>query len=87
MHKFSEIYYFIEEFNKQQQLDILKIFIKSVDKLIFLGMHEYESAKEKYPKFSNKFEFIPFAIDFKFWSHEDLNKNKFAFDEFLIQHC
>ncbi len=57
---------------------ILKIFIKSVDKLIFLGMPEYESAKEKYPKFSNKFEFIPFAIDFKFWSHEDLNKNKFA---------
>ena len=41
-------------------------------------MPEYESAKEKYPKFSDKFEFIPFAIDFKFWSHKDLNKNKFA---------
>ena len=55
---------------------VLKIFIKSVDKLIFLGMPEYESAKEKYPKYSDKFEFIPFAIDFQFWSDEGSYKNE-----------
>ena len=56
---------------------VLKIFIKSVDKLIFLGKPEYEYALKKYPKFSNKFEFVPFAIDFKFWSDEKLDKNEF----------
>ena len=56
---------------------VLKMFIKSVDKLIFLGMPEYKSAKEKYPKYSDKFEFTPFAIDFQFWSDEGSNKNEF----------
>ena len=50
------------------------MFIKSVDKLIFLGM-PYESAKEKYPKYSENLN-LSFWIDFNL-SDEDSNKNEF----------
>lgn len=55
---------------------ILFQFIKSVDKFIFLGEPEYEFAKKKFPKFKNKFIFVPFSIDYMFWSQIQ-NKNKY----------
>lgn len=54
---------------------ILYLFIKSVDKLIFLGKPEFDFAKKKYPKFVDKFEFVPFCIDLKFWSNDQFIEN------------
>jgi glycosyltransferase involved in cell wall biosynthesis len=54
---------------------ILYLFIKSVDKLIFLGKPEFDFAKNKYPKFVDKFEFVPFCIDHTFWSKDEFIEN------------
>mgnify|MGYP001182827964 FL=1 len=51
----------------------LSIFIKTVDKFIFLGKSEYEFALKKYPQYEEKFIFISFAVDYNFWN---LNKKK-----------
>ena len=51
----------------------LSIFIKTVDKFIFLGKSEYEFALKKYPQYEEKFIFLSFAVDYNFWT---LNKKK-----------
>ena len=51
----------------------LSIFIKTVDKFIFLGKSEYEFALKKYPQYEEKFIFISFFVDYNFWN---LNKKK-----------
>tara|TARA_B100001029_G_scaffold179468_1_gene189104 strand:+ start:1997 stop:3127 length:1131 start_codon:yes stop_codon:yes gene_type:complete len=48
---------------------LISYFIKSVDQFIFLGKPEYELAVKRYPKSKEKFNFIPFSIDYDFW-HE-----------------
>ena len=55
---------------------IIYQFIKSVDKFIFLGEREYEFAKLKFPKFNSKFKFIPFPVDYIFWT-QIKNKNSY----------
>lgn len=45
---------------------ILKLFIKLNDKFIFLGIGEFEKAKENF-KQKNKFVFFPFCVDSSFW--------------------
>ncbi len=53
------------------------VFLKQLNKIIFLGQGEYEYAKQKYPKFSKKFYFLPFSIDTNFWhSTQDVSINK-----------
>ena len=49
----------------------LKVFLSFVDKIVFLGDGEYQLAKKQYPKFSHKFIFLPFCVDYDFWSEDD----------------
>lgn len=53
------IYYFQKVF--------LILILKQIDNLIFLGMGEYKVAVKMYPKFKEKFKFIPFGINLDFW--------------------
>ena len=48
----------------------LFIFLKTFDKLIFLGKPEYKKAKNKFVKYKDKFIFLPFSIDTDFWNIE-----------------
>jgi len=48
------------------------IFLKTIDKTIFLSEGEYNYSKIKYPKIKSKFSFLPFSIDTQFWNS---NKN------------
>jgi glycosyltransferase involved in cell wall biosynthesis len=49
----------------------LKVFLSFVDKIVFLGDGEYQLAKKQYPKFSHKFIFLPFCVDYDFWSEDN----------------
>ncbi len=53
---------------------IIKLFIKLNDKFIFLGIGEYEKAKENF-KQENKFVFFPFCVDSAFWKSKDKYKS------------
>ncbi len=53
---------------------ILKLFIKLNDKFIFLGIGEFEKAKENF-KQNNKFVFFPFCIDSSFWKSKEKYKS------------
>ena len=53
------VYYFQKIF--------LILILKQIDNLIFLGMGEYKLAIKMYPKFKEKFKFIPFGINLDFW--------------------
>jgi glycosyltransferase involved in cell wall biosynthesis len=55
---------------------IIHLFIKSVDKLVFLGKPEYNYALQNFPYFKDKFYFLPFSVDFKFWSENNKKFNK-----------
>ena len=59
----------------------IKILIRSSKNLIFLGLGEYQFAVRKYPKHKNKFVFLPFSIDTKFWSSSEpkVENNNIAF--------
>tara|TARA_B110000003_G_scaffold252258_1_gene266667 strand:+ start:684 stop:1832 length:1149 start_codon:yes stop_codon:yes gene_type:complete len=58
----------------------LTIFLKVVNKLIFTSRSEYHFAVNKYPKYKEKFECIPFCLDTDFWKPQnnniDINKKK-----------
>ncbi len=61
---------------------LLNIFFKVVDNFIFLSKSEYKQAKVSFRKYKNKFQFIPFCIDTKFWKpidKKDNVKNKIIF--------
>ena len=45
----------------------LAFIIKKVNNFIFLGKGEYLLANKMFPKFKNKFKFIPFGINLEFW--------------------
>tara|TARA_B100001250_G_scaffold375154_1_gene362516 strand:- start:3765 stop:4904 length:1140 start_codon:yes stop_codon:yes gene_type:complete len=46
----------------------LKFIIKKINYLIFLGKGEYLLANKMFPKFNDKFKFIPFGINLNFWT-------------------
>ncbi|MDB3983814.1 glycosyltransferase [Acidimicrobiia bacterium] len=50
----------------------IKMMIISSKNLIFLGLGEYELAVKKYTKYKDKFVFLPFSIDTKFWNNTQL---------------
>jgi len=58
----------------------LTIFLKVVNKLIFTSRSEYNFAVNKFPKYKEKFECIPFCLDTDFWKPEnndiDINNKK-----------
>ncbi len=47
---------------------VLNFIIKKIHFLIFLGKGEYEYAKNMYPRFKDKFRFVPFGLNLDFWS-------------------
>ena len=54
----------------------IKVLIKLSKNLIFLGKGEYENSKNKVNKnLAKKFTFLPFSVDYDFWS-ENINVKK-----------
>jgi glycosyltransferase involved in cell wall biosynthesis len=54
----------------------IKLFIYFSDNVIFLGQGEKELATLKYPKYKDKFKFLPFAIDVEFWTPKQIPPKK-----------
>ena len=50
---------------------LLYLFLNSVNQFIFLGVGEFNDAKAKYKKYENKFFFLPFCVDSKFWKNNN----------------
>ena len=55
-------------FVKNFQFLFLRIFIKLTNNFIFLGRGEYDLAKNLFPNYVDKFYFIPFGLNLKFWN-------------------
>jgi len=51
------------------------IFLKTIDKIIFLSQGEYNFSVQKYSKLASKFSSLPFCIDTEFWN-PSLGKDK-----------
>ena len=72
----KDTFFIIKVFRKV----FLTIFLKVVNKLIFTSRSEYNFAVNKYPKYKEKFECIPFCLDTDFWKPEsndiDINNKK-----------
>lgn len=51
------------------------IFLKTIDKIIFLSEGEYNYSNKKYNQLKSKFSFLPFCIDTKFW-YSDNSRNQ-----------
>ncbi len=52
---------------------LIFLILNSVNKFIFLGIGEYSDAKSNYKKYENKFFFLPFCVDSKFWKNPENN--------------
>lgn len=55
---------------------LLNLFFYSVDNFVFLSVNEYKQAIISFKRFRNKFFFVPFCIDSKFWEDKELSNNK-----------
>ena len=53
------------------QSKFIRLILKEFNNLVFLSKHELEEAKKRFPDFENKFTYIPFAIDTKFWNKSE----------------
>ncbi len=68
-----------------QQSKVRRIFLnfmlRTYDKFIFLGKEEYDYAVNKYVKYENKFFYLQFAIDQKYWikNSNNLSSNQILF--------
>ena len=68
-----------------QQSRVRRIFLnfmlRTYDKFIFLGKEEYDYAVSKYVKYENKFFYLQFAIDQKYWIKDsnNLSSNQILF--------
>lgn len=56
----------------------LSLFIKTVDKFVFLGKSEYDFALKKYPQYKEKFIFFSFAVDYDFWNSNKARTKKIS---------
>ena len=45
----------------------IKIFLNELNYLVFLSEGEFNFAKKNFPKYKNKYSFIPFAVDLTLW--------------------
>lgn len=77
-------------FSRDPKFKILSIFqnlyflwfIHLIDCLIFLGEGEYNTARDRFPKYNKKFKLLPFAVDLDIWV--PLNNIKTKDDYFLF---
>jgi len=49
---------------------MIKSLIKTATMLLFISKSELDEAKKRFPDFSEKFIYVPFCVDTKFWSPE-----------------
>ena len=66
-------------FNKNKKNNLIRKFLmytlfKSTENFIFLGKGEYDNAIQNYPNYDEKFHFLPFCIDSKFWKSKSFNE-------------
>ena len=54
----------------------INLFLRFIDKFIFLSEGEYDYAVENYSKWKNKFSLLPFAVDLNMWKFEKSQKEK-----------
>ena len=61
---------------KKIHLFLNKFLIKYIDKLIFIGNSEFEYAQKIFKNYERKICFLPFGVDYKFWSSSDSDDYK-----------
>ncbi len=69
-------------FSHAIQRVLLNIFFSVVDNFIFISKNECRQAKVSFKKYENKFQFIPFCVDTKFWNpinKKERLRNKIVF--------
>lgn len=67
---------------KKVQLIYIKNYLKFIDYHVFLSKKELYKAQKKFPKYKNKFYFIPFGVDTEVWNNPNLEpklKNEILF--------
>ena len=69
-------------FVKNFQFLFLRIFIKLTNNFIFLGRGEYDLAKNLFPNYVEKFYFIPFGLNLKFWN--DLKDENTIMEDYVL---
>tara|TARA_B100000242_G_scaffold245232_1_gene185693 strand:- start:1743 stop:2855 length:1113 start_codon:yes stop_codon:yes gene_type:complete len=55
---------------------LIILLIRNSNNLIFLGIKEYEIASENFNKYKNKFHYLPFMVDTKFWQSKKVGVEK-----------
>ena len=58
------------------QSGYVHLFLRYIDKFIFLSEGEFNYAVAKYPKLINKFNLLPFAVDLDLWKFNESSKEK-----------
>lgn len=82
-HKVKSHIFIMGLFGKKMNYKIKDIFrnlfinllIYFSENLIFLGQGELDLAKTKFPKYAEKFKFIPFSVDVNFWTEKSIVNN------------
>ena len=64
-----------ENFNYKNNT-LRNVFFKNIDKLMFLSKNEQLFYLENFPKYKNKFHYIPFGVDKNFWKPSSDLKQK-----------
>ncbi len=57
----------------------IRLILKHIDKFIFLSEGELKFAKIKFPKYKNKFNLVPFAVDLNIWKIQENQKQDILF--------
>ena len=52
------------------------LFLKTIDNFVFLSKGEFDFAKDKFPKFKNKYNYLPFAVDLDIWRSDENKKRE-----------
>jgi len=55
----------------------IKIFLNELNYFVFLSEGEFNFAKKNFPKYKNKYSYIPFAVDLSLWKSSNSQKNKY----------
>ena len=58
---------------------IINSLLKNSKRLIFLSKKELKQSNEIFPKYRDKFIYIPFCIDTDYWSRKEMTINEKRF--------
>ena len=75
LHKKSHTMFVMGFFKEKNMISkiLRKWILKSFSNLIFLSKSELNYAKKNYPKYKDKFHYLPFSVDLDFWKNNDLD--------------